>query len=318
MVQRHLCTGLFMYWSIYVLFAISFLLTGYVLFLMERYPEYLESLIEKDENFKERLAKKLLKSPPIKKIGAREGASLIMSRSDLSQRGYKNVKEILKSENVELPSYDTVQQYVKNLDTGTLTRSFCCCPDDVCLSCGSNMKETIELTLKNKAWFNKFDFSTNKLVGFFEKLCCLNKDLYGHLDPSLRTLFIRLNGDNFRAACKYLTEQISFSFLNNYDMLHSPYGQFVASLFRGSESRSNVDIHTLTHYAEVKELLTKGIMIVGEKFNVIPTICADLCFVKEILGKCSSTSLHVCFFCKKIRCFSTITKANNRRDGCFG
>ena len=69
-------------------------------------------------------SKKLLKSPPIKKIAAREGASLIMSRSDLSQRGYKNVKKILKSENVELPSYDTVQQYVKNLDTGTLTRSF--------------------------------------------------------------------------------------------------------------------------------------------------------------------------------------------------
>eukprot|EP00111_Clytia_hemisphaerica_P005038 TCONS_00014490-protein len=28
-------------------------------------------------------------------------------------------------------------------------------------------------------------------------------------------------------------------------------------------------------------------------------MCADLCFVKEVLGKCSCTSLYGCFYCKK-------------------
>lgn len=267
---------------------------------MDKYPDLLEESIEENDNLKRTLTKKLVKSPPTTKIGVREGASLIMSRSDLSQRGYKNVKKILKSQNVELPSYISVQQFVNNLELGTLTRAHCGCLDDVCLSCGSNTKETIEIVLKNKAWFELLEFpDAGKQTTFFKNLATLNKSLYGHLDPNLRTLFIRLTGDNFRAACKYPTEQISFSFLNNTEMLHSPYGQFVASLFRGSESRENVDIHTQSHYTEIKKLLSDGIIIDNEKFNVLPTMCADLCFVKEIVGKCSCTSIFGCFFCKK-------------------
>ena len=116
----------------------------------------------------------------------------------------------------------------------------------------------------------------------------MNNFLYGHLDPSLKTLFIRLTGDNFRASSKYPTEQLSYSFLNNSELLHSPYGQFIASLFRGSESRENLNIHGKAHYAEVKDLLINGYNFNGEKFNVVPFLCADLSFVKEILGKCSS------------------------------
>ena len=28
-------------------------------------------------------------------------------------------------------------------------------------------------------------------------------------------------------------------------------------------------------------------------------MCADLCFVKEVIGKCSCTSIYGCFYCKK-------------------
>ena len=128
----------------------------------------------------------------------------------------------------------------------------------------------------------------------------MNNFLYGHLDPSLKTLFIRLTGDNFRASSKYPTEQLSYSLLNNSELLHSPYGQFIASLFRGSESRENLNTHGKAHYAEVKDLLINGYNFNGEKFNVVPFLCADLSFVKEILGKCSCTSLYGCFFCKML------------------
>ena len=60
---------------------------------MDKYPDLLEESIEE------------VKSPPITKIGVREGASLIISHSELSQRGNKKRKKILKSQNVELPSY---------------------------------------------------------------------------------------------------------------------------------------------------------------------------------------------------------------------
>lgn len=36
-----------------------------------------------------------------------------------------------------------------------------------------------------------------------------------------------------------------------------------------------------------------------ELFNVLPIMCADLSFVKEVIGKCSSTSRYGCFYCKR-------------------
>jgi len=143
----------------------------------------------------------------------------------------------------------------------------------------------------------------------------LNCSLYEHLDPNLKTLFIRLTGDNFRAACKFPTEQISFSFLHNSEMHHSPYGQFITSLFRGSESRENVETHTKLHYAEVKELLMNRFTLNREKFNVEPFLCADLCIVKEILGKCSCTSLYGCFYSKmKISDWDRATKEKETEE----
>ena len=86
-------------------------------------------------------------------------------------------------------------------------------------------------------------------------------------------------------------------------MIHSPYGQFITSLWRGSESRLNVKIHVSDHYNEIKELLVNGLIVdkngSTEKFNVLPIMCADLCFVKEVIGKCSCTSLYGFFYCKK-------------------
>jgi len=108
----------------------------------------------------------------------------------------------------------------------------------------------------------------------FESLKELNSELYGHLNPNLRTLFIRLTGDNFRGAGKIPTEQISYSILNNECLLQSPYGQFLSSLWRGSESRLNIEIHVSEHYKEIKELLLNGISIPTtdgevERFNVL-------------------------------------------------
>ena len=179
---------------------------------------------------------------------------------------------------------------MKELDIGNLTRSFCKCPDDVCLSIGSNVQENLAaFTLQNKFWLEKMNFpSESDQLKFFTMLKSLNGKLYDQLDPKRRTVFLRLTGDNFRAACKYPTEQISYSVLNNKEMLHSPYSQFISSLWRGSESRINIEIHTLDHYLEIKSLLTNGLRVVnkdGEYFNILPMMCADLCFVKEVLGK---------------------------------
>ena len=69
------------------------------------------------------ICKNVMKNPPQKDIPVKESASLLISRTDLTQRGYNNLKKILSNEQVELASYDNVTKYLKNLDVGKLLRA---------------------------------------------------------------------------------------------------------------------------------------------------------------------------------------------------
>ena len=95
-------------------------------------------------------------------IALKESAALILTRSDLSQRGYKSLRNILKTQNVQLPTYDSIQQFVKELNVGNLQRSFCKCPDDVCLSCESNMQDTLQILLNNPYWYEKMSYPSEQ------------------------------------------------------------------------------------------------------------------------------------------------------------
>ena len=141
---------------------------------------------------------------------------------------------------------------------------------------------------------------------FCEKLKLISADLYGNLDANRKSLLIRMTGDNFRASRKQYTEQVSFSILNIKDFLHSPYGQFTSTVYRGKKSTDSIGRHTTVYHNEVKELLLNGVDFVlpsgeSEAFNVIPFMCADLSYLKEILGRCSCTSIYGCIYCKKLR-----------------
>jgi len=249
---------------------------------------------------------KVLKfNPPAVDINLKESALLLITQSDLSQRGYKNLKKVLKSQGVNLPTYAQVQEFIKNIDVGNLERSFYDCAE-ICLSASSNVSDTLKLFVGNQFWYEKLQFyDTAQQSILSENLKELNPELYGNLDPKYKALFLRLTGDNFRASKRFPTEQISYSVLNNKELLllllHSPYGQFLSSLWRGSESRINVDLHTKEFFNKVTNLVKEGIEVKhknGFEF-VFATFCADLGFVKEVLGKCSSTSLYGCFYCKK-------------------
>ena len=159
--------------------------------------------------------------------------------------------------------------------------------------------------MKSPHWFPKMKFlnisKSHRLFSFLKKY---SPDLYGHLDSTKRTLFLRVTGDNFRAACKYTTEQMSFSVLNVEELLHSPYGQFISFLWRGCEHRENLIRHGSKFYHQLKGLLINGAELTlpngeREEMNVIPIMCADLGYMKEILGKCLSTSKYGCYYCKK-------------------
>ena len=129
-----------------------------------------------------------------------------------------------------------------------------------------------------------------------------SKDEDKNLDSSKRTLFLRSTGDNFRAAARFPTEQTSYAILNITDLANNPYGQFISTLWRGQENRETVKTHVSAHYEELKEAVINGITLTlnenEEHFNVVVLLVADLSFVKDIVGQCSSISMYGCYHCK--------------------
>ena len=85
-------------------------------------------------------------------------------------------------------------------------------------------------------------------------------------------------------------------------MLNNPYGQFISTLWRGSESRSMLEIHVQDHYDLLTEAVMNGLSLIVEgkieHFNVVVFFVADLCFVKDIIGQCQSTSMYGCYHCQ--------------------
>lgn len=152
--------------------------------------------------------------------------------------------------------------------------------------------------------FSKFQFPNieqqNKL---FQHLKKERNSLYKGLDADKRTLFLRETGDNFRAGAHQPTEQMSFSILNLTDLINSPNGQFLSSIWRGPESRQYIKAHMKGHYKDVTQAVEQGLALTingsFETFNVIAFCIADLCHLKETLGKCLCTAMYGCYWCRK-------------------
>ena len=91
------------------------------------------------------------------------------------------------------------------------------------------------------------------------------------------------------------TEQTSFAVLNIRELSNCPYGQFISTLWRGSESRKMIESHVLFHYNELAELVKSGVTLnvdnVADNFNVICLFVADLCFVKDVIACCFVSSI---------------------------
>ena len=109
------------------------------------------------------------------------------------------MKEILSKQKVKIAAHSKVRDYIKTLDIEELNQQFCGC-DGGCMSSGAeSVLET--LTILMKYWFPKRKFlnisESHRLFSFLKEY---SPDLYGQLDYTKRTLFLRVTGDNFRAA----------------------------------------------------------------------------------------------------------------------
>lgn len=278
---------------------------GYVDFLLEKHPEIVEESIMEAENFSTDLAATLVRNGK-KNLDPLHCAEMLIGKCNLSQRAYQNLKYILGRDHVKMVSYEKARDFANNMLVPEITKGH---QDGVCQSdcffVYCSMRELLSTILKTKELF-KFmtfpDFGEQK--PFIDFLMKKDPLLYSSLKSNQRTIFLRATGDNFRASKKFPTEQISFNIMNITNLLNSPYGQFIMSLFRGSESKDSIELHCKRNFQELDHLLKSGIEITFsedkiERFNVVIFFVADLGLVKEVIGKCSSTGKFGCYRCVK-------------------
>ena len=152
-------------------------------------------------------------------------------------------RSIMARSNIILPTYKKVMEFEATLKVGTIEKIHDN-GDCGCMGYRTDLSETLQMVVSTPALFNLCSFfPSEKQERLFNFLKGIDSDLYGKLDPRKKSLFLRVTGDNFRGAARLPTEQTSFSILNLEKLVNSPYGQFVSTLWRGTESRENLVVH---------------------------------------------------------------------------
>ena len=121
-----------------------------------------------------------LKSKPCPVIiSEKDAAPMFIEKCNMSQRAYKNLKEILKGQNVNLPRYENLRDYIKNLDIGKLNRDP---THSTCMCVQSDLKDTLQRII-NSDLFKLATFKSSseqtELITFLKHK---NNDLYKNLD----------------------------------------------------------------------------------------------------------------------------------------
>ena len=154
-----------------------------------------------------------------------------------------------------------------------------------------------------EAFFKKMEFLPfDKQAALFNTLSSANP-FYASLDHTKRKIFLRQTGDNYRSF-RLPTQQMSFSIINILALVSSPHGQLIQKLWRGGESRTNLKMHCTAMFAELRDLVQRGIQLklpngTEEEFNVVVFYVADPSHMEKVLGRTSCTSKYGCRRCTK-------------------
>lgn len=272
-------------------------------YLCQEYPDVIEESVENVPSLEQSFIRRLKFKSKQVQFSCVDTAELLLGRCGLSQRGYKSLRKILLDNNVKIPSYSDVSKYCNEADVGEISKIHKAGDSCKCMGVETNFHDTIQKIVSCKKLFSEFSFYTlHKQKKIFQFLKEKDGNLYGNLDDTKRTFFIRDTGDNFRACSRYPTEQTSYSVLNLRKLVNCPYGQFISTLWRGSESRDMIESHVSCHYNDVTLAVKNGVDLiidgVIEHFNIVCFFVADLCFIKDVLGVCTCTSTFGCYHCK--------------------
>ena len=87
-----------------------------------------------------------------------------MGRCELSQRSYKALKSVLSANNVKIPTYDKLMDFINKLNVGEIVPLNCggCSPN--CFGYGCDIANTLQDIVNTKKLFSKFVFLSEAII----------------------------------------------------------------------------------------------------------------------------------------------------------
>ena len=124
-------------------------------------------------------------------LSNKDTAELLFGKSDLSQRGYKQLRSILLRNNVTIPTYENVRAYCNDLNVGDIDFIHSEGSNCGCMGVKTNFAETLQCIFSSSKLYEKMTFlSEEKQEKLQEYLCSKNPLLYKGFLPSKRTILL--------------------------------------------------------------------------------------------------------------------------------
>ena len=172
----------------------------------------LEECITDHKDFAKNLSKVIVKKDCISKdLDSLHCAEMLLGKCNLSQRAYNTLKKILDGNNIKMVTYEKARNFTNNMATAkiVLGHGQLICKSSECMSVTCAITELLCNIFKTSKLYEMMSFpKIDKQKLFFKFLMSKDSQLYSQLDHLRRTVFLRLTGDNFRAAKQFPTEQI--------------------------------------------------------------------------------------------------------------
>ena len=143
----------------------NFVTIGYVQFLCAEYSHIIDESVESTPSLERLFIERLKISPAPVELDCRKTAELLLGRCNLSQRGFKSLRKILRQNNVSIPSYENVRKFCNETDVGMIQKLHSEEIENIqcnCMGVKTDLKETLQNIISNKYIYKRLLFLMNR------------------------------------------------------------------------------------------------------------------------------------------------------------
>ena len=168
--------------------------SGYLQYMCEKHTDLFMDAMEVSEVMQS-IARKSVRSKNVVEVGVDVALKLLLGQVDLSQRAYNNMRDIMDSANVKLPTYKAVMEHEKTLQVGEITPIHQGETSCECQGYATSFMDTLQRICATPELYAMFEFmAEDQQSRLFASLKAKDAKLYQKLDSSKKTILVRVTG----------------------------------------------------------------------------------------------------------------------------